>query len=137
MADYKIAYLGAEEHKSSLSSLLKYHVVVGSELDSGDLAKVSSVSTSEGSLIAVNADSNKTLHLVDETCTDARVERADVKASNGIVHITSGVFVPKGAFCPDLLFTAEQRVDGRIMEYGYDCRAKGTKTRSSGETKPV
>ena len=32
---------------------------------------------------------------------------------------------------------AEQRVDGRIMEYGYDCRAKGTKTRSSGETKPV
>lgn len=76
------------ENKAKLVSILTYHVVPGAIM-SGDIAgKEMMVSSVEGSKIDVNATKGV---MVD----DANVVTADVKASNGVIHVIDKVIMPK------------------------------------------
>ena len=88
------------ENKAKLIKLLTYHVVAGSVL-STDL-KSGDVQTVEGSPVAVQVGTAGVM------VNNAKVLRADVKASNGIVHVIDTVMMP-----PDL--SADRRKPTGMM----------------------
>tara|TARA_R110000868_G_scaffold1844_12_gene14649 strand:- start:5808 stop:6266 length:459 start_codon:yes stop_codon:yes gene_type:complete len=76
------------ENKSKLVAILTYHVVPGAVM-SGDIAgKKMMVGTVQGSKIDVNATDGVMVN-------DAKVVTADVKASNGVIHVIDTVIMPK------------------------------------------
>lgn len=77
------------ENKDKLVKVLTYHVV-SSEAGSGDL-KPGKVTSVEGSAIDVKTSGKEVL------VNDAKILKADVKASNGIIHVIDKVILP-----PDL-----------------------------------
>jgi transforming growth factor-beta-induced protein len=90
----ELKYLLAPEQKASLQDLLKYHVASGS-IESSELKNNEQVPTLDGGNLTITitkTTSNTTIVKVD----DATVEKADVKASNGVVHIINGVLIPSG-----------------------------------------
>lgn len=134
-APWKVKYLLDPSHKASLQSLLKYHVV-GKALHTADLSSGNPLDTLNKQQLHVDG-SGADLEINDVTCSKAHITSKDVQASNGVVQIVDSVMVPTGAFCPDIVFVAEQREQGRITSYGYDCRNKETHNVSVGEMKPV
>jgi uncharacterized surface protein with fasciclin (FAS1) repeats len=73
------------ENKDKLAKILKYHVVSGAVM-STDL-KAGKVATLEGSEV--------TIELGDSVKVDgAQVVKADIKASNGIIHVIDQVMIP-------------------------------------------
>jgi len=85
-----IAWLTAEENKDALVKVLTYHVVSGkvmsSDLVAGDVATV------EGQSVAVS--------LAPVMINTANVITADIKASNGVIHVVDSVLIPNGVL-PD------------------------------------
>jgi uncharacterized surface protein with fasciclin (FAS1) repeats len=77
------------ENKDKLVKVLTYHVM-SSEASTSDL-KPGKVTSVEGSSIDVKASGQ------DVMVNDAKVLKADVKASNGIIHVIDKVMLP-----PDL-----------------------------------
>jgi len=135
MADYKVKYLLDSANSNRLAKLLSYHALSKSVMSS-TLQNNEVLPTVEGSNLFVQLNGSGVV-INDVTCDHAKVLLADQVQSNGVVHIISSVFVPFGVFCPDTIFAAEQRSQGRISSYGYDCRAKGTSHLTSGQVKPV
>jgi uncharacterized surface protein with fasciclin (FAS1) repeats len=77
------------ENKAQLQKVLTYHVVAGNVM-SGDLkGKTTNAKTVEGSAVRVDASGNAVK--VD----NATVTQADVKASNGVIHVIDSVIMPK------------------------------------------
>jgi uncharacterized surface protein with fasciclin (FAS1) repeats len=77
------------ENKAKLQAILTYHVLPGKVM-SGDIAgKMLDAKTVQGSMVKVNATSGV---MVD----NATVTKADIKASNGIIHVIDTVILPKG-----------------------------------------
>jgi PGF-CTERM protein len=76
--------------KTLLTSVLTYHVVPG-EVMSSDLVNGMSVKTVEGSDVRITIDSAGVM--VD----NARVINADIKASNGVIHVIDAVILPPAA----------------------------------------
>ncbi|AWM86985.1 fasciclin domain-containing protein [Microvirga sp. 17 mud 1-3] len=77
------------ENKAQLQKVLTYHVVAGNVM-SGDLkGKTTDAKTVEGSPVRVDA-SGSTVKV-----NDATVTKADVKASNGVIHVIDTVIMPK------------------------------------------
>jgi uncharacterized surface protein with fasciclin (FAS1) repeats len=74
------------ENKAKLAQLLTYHVVAGKveskTLKSGDTASV------QGQPIAVKVEGSKVM------VNDANVTKADVEASNGVIHLIDKVILP-------------------------------------------
>ncbi len=82
-----LASLLKPENKAKLVSILTYHVLPGKVM-SGDIAgKKLSVATVEGSKVSVNASSGV---MVD----GANVTKADIVASNGVIHVIDQVILP-------------------------------------------
>jgi uncharacterized surface protein with fasciclin (FAS1) repeats len=77
------------ENKAKLQRLLTYHVVAGRVMAS-DVVKVKSAKAVSGDTMTV-AVQNGTVR-VDA----ARVVKADVAASNGVIHVIDAVILPKG-----------------------------------------
>ncbi len=75
------------ENKDKLTAILTYHVVSG-ETASTDLTDGMQVTTVEGS------DAEVTLQDGAAMINGAKVVMADVKASNGIVHVIDAVILP-------------------------------------------
>jgi uncharacterized surface protein with fasciclin (FAS1) repeats len=76
------------ENKGKLKAILTYHVLSGKVM-SGDIAgKMLSVATVQGSKVQVNATKGV---MVD----NATVTKADIAASNGIIHVIDTVILPK------------------------------------------
>ncbi|MEG4519358.1 MULTISPECIES: fasciclin domain-containing protein [unclassified Microcoleus] len=77
------------ENKAKLTKILAYHVVPGSvvstSLKSGDVASV------EGSSLKVAVNAGKV------TVSGANVVKADIKASNGVIHVIDKVLMPPDA----------------------------------------
>lgn len=129
-------YLLDPEHKSGLTALLQYHVVAGS-ISSSQLKDGEVVKTVEKGNLFVHRNSSG-FEISDETCAHAGIVKADVAASNGMVHLIDSVFVPQGVICPDTIFAAEQRAQARISAYGYNCRRSGVRhLTKQWATKPV
>ncbi|MEG4348208.1 fasciclin domain-containing protein [Microcoleus sp. LAD1_D5] len=74
------------ENKAQLTKILTYHVVPGSvvstSLKSGDVKSV------EGSSLKVAVNAGKV------TVSGANVVKADIKASNGVIHVIDKVLMP-------------------------------------------
>lgn len=75
------------ENKEQLVEILTYHVVAGKVM-SGDIAgKEMSAETVAGANLDINATSGVMIN-------DATVTAADIKASNGIIHVIDKVLLP-------------------------------------------
>jgi uncharacterized surface protein with fasciclin (FAS1) repeats len=74
--------------KAKLTAVLSYHVFAGNA-NSSDLRQLKDLSTVQGGRIKIEA--TKTTLKVDA----ATVIKADVPASNGIIHVVDTVLIPK------------------------------------------
>jgi uncharacterized surface protein with fasciclin (FAS1) repeats len=73
------------ENKDELVKILTYHVVPGAVM-STDL-KAGEVATVEGSPVTIQLGKSVKVN-------DARVVKADIKASNGVIHVIDKVILP-------------------------------------------
>ncbi|MCW1908396.1 MAG: fasciclin domain-containing protein [Candidatus Saccharibacteria bacterium] len=80
------------ENKSQLSSILTYHVVPAKAMSS-DLTNGQEITTVQGEKLTVKI-TGSTVYIVDAKGNEARVEQADIEASNGVVHVISNVLLP-------------------------------------------
>jgi uncharacterized surface protein with fasciclin (FAS1) repeats len=82
-----LADLLKPENKAKLQSILTYHVVAGNVM-STDAVKLTSAKTVNGKSFSIRAGSNGLM--VEE----AMVTKADIKTSNGIIHVIDSVILP-------------------------------------------
>lgn len=83
-----------EAEKALLVKVLTYHVVAGAAAFSTDLSNGQNIETFQGENVEINIKDG-TVHIVDATETNAAVTTADVKATNGVVHIIDKVLLPQ------------------------------------------
>ena len=75
------------ENKEKLKSILTYHVVA-SKATSKEVVKMDSAKTVQGDKLEIKVKDGKVM--VD----DATVTKADVMASNGVIHVIDSVLIP-------------------------------------------
>ena len=75
------------ENKEKLRRLLTYHVVPG-RVTSSDVVKLHSAKAVSGDAIAIKPDGGSV------TVNNAKVVKADVEASNGVIHVSDTVIMP-------------------------------------------
>ena len=73
--------------KKKLSEILTYHVVSGRVMAS-DVVKMSSARTVQGGSLAIGTSGGVTVD-------GARVVKADIKTSNGVIHVIDTVLMPR------------------------------------------
>jgi uncharacterized surface protein with fasciclin (FAS1) repeats len=76
------------ENKAKLVSILTYHVVSGKVM-AAQVMKMSSAKTVQGTDVMVAASGGTV------TVNNARVVKADIPASNGVIHVIDTVIMPK------------------------------------------
>jgi uncharacterized surface protein with fasciclin (FAS1) repeats len=76
------------ENKAKLQSILTYHVVPGKVM-SQDVVKLDSAKTVEGHSIDIKTVDGGVM------VNNARVTKADIKASNGVIHVIDTVILPE------------------------------------------
>lgn len=76
------------ENKAKLTQILTYHVVPGRVTSDQIAGKRLAVATVEGDKVHVNATKGVKVN-------NARVVKADVGASNGVIHVIDRVLLPK------------------------------------------
>ena len=86
LPDGTLDMLLMDENKQKLQGILTYHVVPG-KIMSSDLKDGQMVETVQGNKIKVSLDDGAKIN-------DANVIKADVEASNGVVHIIDAVIMP-------------------------------------------
>jgi uncharacterized surface protein with fasciclin (FAS1) repeats len=74
------------ENKDQLTAILTYHVVAGKVM-SGDLSDGMTATTVNGKDITISVGEGVQINGID-------VVTADIEASNGVVHVVSGVILP-------------------------------------------
>ncbi len=72
--------------KEKLTAILTYHVVAG-KVTAADVVKLSSAKTVQGQSVKIDASDGV---MVD----GAKVVKADVMASNGVIHVIDSVILP-------------------------------------------
>ncbi|MCF7975391.1 MAG: fasciclin domain-containing protein [Phycisphaerae bacterium] len=77
-----VASLLLPENKAKLQAILKYHVVAGKVM-SADVIKYTDAKTLQGNKVALTLLVN-----------NARVVKADIKATNGVIHVIDQVILP-------------------------------------------
>jgi len=75
------------ENKQKLQRILSYHVVPG-RVSSTDVVKLRTAKAVSGDIIDINANGGTVR--VD----NARVVKADIAASNGVIHVIDSVIIP-------------------------------------------
>ena len=76
------------ENKAKLVSILTYHVVSGS-VSSAQVVKMTSAKTVEGQSVRISTKDGGVM--IDS----AHVVKADVMASNGVIHVIDSVILPQ------------------------------------------
>jgi|SRR5271157_801491 len=76
------------ENRSRLRSILEYHVVAGKVM-AADVVRLETARTVEGGSIAIRAADGQV------TVDGARVIKADIETSNGVIHVIDAVMLPK------------------------------------------
>lgn len=77
------------ENKAKLQAVLKYHVIAA-RVTAKDAIAAKSAATLEGGKVKITEDDGKV------KINDATVIKADVVASNGIIHVIDSVLLPPG-----------------------------------------
>jgi uncharacterized surface protein with fasciclin (FAS1) repeats len=75
-------------NKDALIQVLTYHVISG-KVDSSTIVTMSSVDTVEGSSVMIETDGNNVM-----LNSNTKVIKADIPASNGIIHCIDSVLMP-------------------------------------------
>jgi uncharacterized surface protein with fasciclin (FAS1) repeats len=88
------------ENKAMLGSVLTYHVVAG-KWSAKDVLKLiekgngkAMIKTVNGGMLTATTD-GKTVMITDEKGMTANVTAADLKGSNGVIHVVDKVLMPK------------------------------------------
>ncbi len=87
------------ENKDTLTSILTYHVVAG-RVTSGDLVKMIKAGGGKTTFATVNGGSltarlmGKSVIITDAKGGQSTVTIADVKQSNGVIHVVNSVLLP-------------------------------------------
>lgn len=76
------------ENKEKLKAVLLYHVVAG-KVPAAKVIKMKSAKTVNGQEVTISTSGGKVM------VNDATVVKADVMASNGIIHVIDTVLMPK------------------------------------------
>ena len=76
------------ENKEKLKAILLYHVVAG-DVTAAQVMKMSSAKTLDGQDVKVMVNDGTVM------VNDAKVIKADVMASNGVIHVIDTVLIPK------------------------------------------
>ncbi|MDO6684064.1 MULTISPECIES: fasciclin domain-containing protein [unclassified Agarivorans] len=76
------------ENKDKLVAVLTYHVVAGKVM-AADVVNIDSATTVQGGMLAVSTSGEMVM------INNANVVAADVKASNGVIHVIDTVLMPK------------------------------------------
>ena len=79
------------ENKAQLADVLKLHVIAGAKVKSGDLSGKTTTATTLNGDLTVNGTDGVVITAPGSTAT---VISADVKASNGIIHVIDTVLLP-------------------------------------------
>jgi uncharacterized surface protein with fasciclin (FAS1) repeats len=74
--------------KAKLTAILTYHVVSGNVM-AADVIKLTSAKTVNGEMVSIMVKDGKVM------INNATVVKADVKASNGVIHVIDTVLLPK------------------------------------------
>ena len=88
------------ENKDTLTKILTYHVVAGRVL-STDLAKMIRAGGGKAEFATVQGQKltarmmGKAIVITDAMGNKATVTQANVLQSNGVIHVTNGVFIPR------------------------------------------
>ncbi len=88
------------ENKAQLTKILTYHVVAGNLDAAAVIAAINAgkgkavVTTVSGGKLTATLEKDK-VKLTDESGKTAYVVAADLKGSNGVVHVIDGVLLPK------------------------------------------
>lgn len=88
------------ENKAMLTNILTYHVVAG-KMDSKDIAKAIKKGNGKAEFKTVSGGTltawmeGSDLYLTDEKGGKSKVTIADVKQSNGVIHVVDTVLMPK------------------------------------------
>lgn len=82
-----IEYLQSEDGKSTLQSILKYHITSG-EIRSNQLFNKRSLNTLNGQDVKVNVNNGLSI-------SDAGFEKVDIEFDRGIVHVIDSVLIPE------------------------------------------
>ncbi len=75
------------ENKAKLTAILTYHVVPG-EVKAAQVTKLDQAKTVNGAMVKVSTEHGKVM------INDAAVVKADVAASNGVIHVIDKVILP-------------------------------------------
>ena len=75
------------ENKAKLVSILTYHVVSGKVMSKDIAGKTTKAKSVQGAEIAIDATKDV---MVDK----AKVTKADIEASNGVIHVIDAVIMP-------------------------------------------
>jgi uncharacterized surface protein with fasciclin (FAS1) repeats len=73
--------------KDKLTAILTYHVVPG-KVKAADVVKLKSAKTVQGQSVAIDATAGVKVN-------DAKVVKADIDCSNGVIHVIDTVLLPK------------------------------------------
>lgn len=76
------------ENKAKLVSILTYHVVPGSVM-AADVMKMKTAKTVQGESVKISTANGKVM--IDKST----VTKADIAASNGVIHVIDAVLMPK------------------------------------------
>ena len=99
LPDGTVATLVQPENKGTLTNILTYHVVPG-RVTSGQLINLIERHGGEASITTVSGEkltarlSGDNIIITDAKGRATAVTTADVRTSNGIIHVTDGVFLP-------------------------------------------
>jgi len=75
------------ENKDQLVAILTYHVVPG-KVEAADVAKLNEAKTVNGKMINIKVKGDSAM------VNDAKVTKADIAASNGVIHVIDTVILP-------------------------------------------
>ncbi|REJ79491.1 MAG: fasciclin domain-containing protein [Acidobacteria bacterium] len=76
------------ENKDQLVKILKYHVVSG-KVTAADVVKLDKATTVEGSAVKIKVKNGNVM------INKSNVIKADVMASNGVIHVVDSVLLPQ------------------------------------------
>lgn len=88
------------ENKSTLAGILTYHVIAGNLMASDVVAAIkkgngkAEVTTVNGQKLTISMMGDKVM-ITDASGNSAHVTAADLKGTNGVVHVIDGVLLPK------------------------------------------
>ena len=75
------------ENKDQLVAILTYHVVPG-KVEAADVVKLDEAKTVNGKMVKIKVEGGTAM------VNDAKVTKADIAASNGVIHVVDMVILP-------------------------------------------